>query len=597
MYSSKFSAALTLSLSLISACCFAKPEYGVAMHGELKYPADFKHFDYVNPQAPKGGKLKRAVRSNNFDSFNPFIVKGVPAAGTGILYQSLTEHASDEAFSEYGLIAEKIDIADDRSTVTFHINPKAKFSDGIAITSKDVKYSFDMLTTNDKSAPFYSAYYADVREVVIDSPTQITFNFKDDKNKELPLIIGQMPILAEHYWAKADFGSATLDIPIGNGPYKIKSYDAGRSVTYVRDENYWAKDLPVNIGRHNFEEITYEYYSDNTVALEAFKAGEYDYRMETSARNWANAYEGKLFDSGELVKKEVAHQRPSGMQAFIMNTRRAIFGDDRVRQAMALAFDFEWTNKNLFNSQYTRTQSFFENSELASSGLPSGEELSLLKPYKTSLPESVFLESYRAPSTDKPSSLRANLRKASKLLSEAGWEVKDKKRSRNGQTLNFEFLIFQKDFERVIQPYLKNLKKLGVDVKIIVVDSTQYVNRLREFNFDMIASGFGQSDSPGNEQREYWHSSRADQPGSRNYAGINSPAIDALVEAVITAPDRAALIQRTRALDRALLSGHYVIPNWYNPVDRIAFRNSLAHPKKTPKSGVQIDTWWAAPKQ
>lgn len=591
--------ALRLSLSFVLSLFFtfqaiASPTHGIAMHGDLKYGPDFRHFDYVNPDAPKGGTLRLSVRSNSFDSFNPFIVKGVSAAGVSELYQSLTVHSEDEAFSEYGLIAEKILLPEDRSWVSFELNPLARFSDGEQITAEDVKYSFEMLTTHKRAQPFYAAYYGDVKEVNVESPLKVTFKFKDNKNKELPLILGQMPILAKHYWEESGFGSASLDLPVGNGAYVVSKVDPGRSITYKRNPDYWAKDLPVAKGKYNFDEIVYEYYSDNTVALEAFKAGEYDFRTESTARNWATQYEGKLFETGALVKEEVKHERPSGMQAFVLNSRRPTLSNRTVRHALSYAFDFEWTNQNLFHSQYQRTSSFFNNSELASSGLPEGEELELLIKYKDQLPSEVFEQEFSVPSTSKPSSLRKNLRTAMKLLDEAGFPIKDGKRvDGNGKPLELEFLMFQKDFERVIQPLIKNLERLGIKSRISVVDTTQYINRLREFDFDVIVSGIPQSNSPGNEQREFWHSSKVDQPGSRNYAGINNAVVDELIELVISAPTREELIHRTRALDRVLLWGHYVIPNWFNPIDRVAYRNTLAHPEVTPKSGVFIDAWWS----
>jgi microcin C transport system substrate-binding protein len=578
----------------LATTAFATTKHGIAMHGSLKYGSDFEHFEYANKDAPKGGTLKLGVVGDNFDSFNPYIIKGVSAAGVQYLYESLTRHALDEAFSEYGLIAESIETPDDRSSVTFTLNPRAKFSDGSPITADDVKFSFETLTSHEKAQPFYAAYYGDVKNVEVRSPTVIHFEFSTNQNKELPLIIGQLPIFSKKYWSENDFGKASLDIPVGNGPYVIDSFDPGRSVTLKKNPNYWAKDLAVNKGMYNFEKIVYEYYKDNTVALEAFKAGEFDFRVERTARNWANAYVGPKFDSGELIKEEVKHERPAGLQAFVINTRRDIFKDSRVREALSYAFDFEWTNQNLFNSQYSRSNSYFENSELASSGLPSAEEIEILKPYREKLPDSVFTKEYRAPSTEKPASLRKNLRAAIKLLKQAGWKVKDGKltHSQTGQVFEFEFLLFQKDFERVVQPFIKNLEKLGIKAGIRVVDTTQYINRRRSFDFDIMVGGFGQSNSPGNEQREYWHSSKANIEGSRNLAGIQDSVIDELIELVISAPDRDSLIYRTRALDRALLNGHYVIPNWYNPVERISYSNKLSRPDISPKSGVSIDTWW-----
>lgn len=573
----------------------AEAVHGLAMHGELKYPSDYTHFDYTNPQAPKGGTLRLGVVGDNFDSFNPYIIKGVPAAGVNYLYQSLTEHSLDEAFSEYGLIAEKIAMPEDRSSVTFYLNPLARFSDGQPILAEDVEFSFNTLTRHEQASPFYSAYYADVETIKIHDKHTIQFIFKTNQNKELPLILGQLPIFSKQYWTANDFGKTSLDTNIvSNGPYIIEKVDPGRTIVLKRHEQYWAKDLPVNRGRYNFERIVFEYYKDNTVALEAFKAGEYDFRLERTARNWANAYEGKKFTSGELIKEEIAHQQPAGMQAFVFNTRRELFQDSRVREALSYAFDFEWANENLFNGQYARSQSFFENSELAARGLPSEAELRLLEPFKGQIPDRVFDTAFTAPSTAAPHSIRKNLRTASQLLKDAGWVIEKNRlvHAKSKKPFTFEFLLYQKDFERVVQPFIKNLEKLGIEVVIRVVDTTQYINRRRDFDFDVMVGGFGQSNSPGNEQREYWHSSKANVPGSRNLAGISSPVIDQLIELIISAPDRDALITRTRALDRVLLAGHYVIPNWFNPVERIAYSSKLAHPEVTPKSGVSIDTWW-----
>jgi len=577
-----------------SANLFATPQHGIAMHGQLKYSPGFSHFDYTDPNALKGGTLRLGIVGDNFDSFNPYIIKGNSAAGLGYLYQHLTEGAEDEAFSEYGLIAESVVVPEDRSSVTFNINPKAKFDDGSDITADDVEFSFTALTTHEKAQPFFNAYYADVASVNIINKHTIQFIFSTNENKELPLILGQMPVFSKSYWTKNDFGRASLTSPLGNGPYKIKDFQPGRSITYIRNQNYWAKDLPINQGRYNFDEIVFEYYKDNTVALEAFKAGEYDYRVERTARNWANSYVGKKFDSGELIKEEVKHQMPAGMQAFIINTRREIFKDPKVREALAYAFDFEWTNKNLFNGQYARNQSYFENSELASSGLPSPEELKILEPFKSKLPSSVFENAYSVPNTDAPNSLRKNLRTAIKMLKSAGWSVKNNQltHTETGKVFEFEFLIASKDFERIVLPFIKNLQKLGIKASIRVVDTSQYINRRRAFDFDVMVSSIGQSNSPGNEQREYWHSSKANTPGSRNLSGIQNPVIDQIIDLVVAAPDRESLINRTRVLDRVLLSGHYVIPNWFNPIQRIAYTKRLTKPSVSPKSGVSIDTWW-----
>ncbi|WP_288353435.1 extracellular solute-binding protein [uncultured Marinobacter sp.] len=573
----------------------AEPEarHGIAMHGDTQYAEGFPHFDYVNPGAPKGGVLRMAVVANGFDTFNPFVIRGVAAAGINTyLYDTLMEPSADEPFSAYGLIAESIETPEDRSYVTFHLRDEARFQDGEPITAKDVKFSFDVLTT--EGHPFYRNYYADVSEVIIEDDQTIRFEFGDTNNRELPLILGQLPVLPSHYWKDREFGDNGLTPPVGSGPYRIGDFEAGRSITFKRVEDYWARNIGVRKGRFNFDEIHYDYYKDDTVALESFRAGNFDFRVESSAKNWATAYTGTQFDSGKVKTEAVEHGRPAGMQAFAMNTRRQVFSDPGVREALAYAFDFEWANKNLFFGQYTRTSSYFENSELASSGLPEGRELEILEPYRDQLPDDVFNEAYQPPSTAGKGGLRDNLRKALTLLREAGYEVRDGTmvNRETGAPLAFEILLFQKTFERVVLPFKNNLERLGIDVSVRLVDTNQYIQRLREFDYDMTVQGIGQSDSPGNEQREYWHSSNVDVKGSRNYMGVNSPVVDELVNLVIQAPTREELVQRTRALDRVLLHGHYVVPNWYLPKDRIAYWSFLQRPETVPKNGVDVNNWW-----
>ncbi len=571
----------------------ATPQHAVAMHGEAKYKPGFTHFDYVNPDAPKGGTVRRAVVSNSYDSFNPFVLKGVPAVGVGqYLYDTLTKRSNDEAFSQYGLIAEKIEMPEDRSWVVFHINPKARFQDGHPILPEDVIFTFNSLITH--GAPMYKAYYADVTEVKQTGEYQVRFNFKNKENRELPLILGELPVLPKHYWGNHDFSKSGLDKPLGSGPYKIDSFDTGRSITFKRIENYWAQDLPVNKGQNNFNKIVFEYYGDNTIALEAFKAGEYDFRRENTAKDWATAYKGSKFDNGTIIKEEVKHQRPVGMQGFVFNTRRDNFKDPKVREALAYAFDFEWTNKQLFFGQYKRTSSYFDNSELSSSGLPSKAELELLNQFKGQIPDRIFTEAFKMPTTNGSGKLRKNLRTALKLLKEAGWSIKNKElvNDLTGKPLTFEILLAQKNFERIIHPFTKNLEKLGIKAEIRLVDSTQYIDRIRKYNFDMFISTIAQSNSPGNEQRYYWLTSSGKTPGNRNYAGVSDPVVDQLVDMIIEAPDRESLITRTHVLDRILLRGYYVIPQWHLPKDRIAYWKKLGHPAVFPDSGVDLSTWW-----
>ncbi|MFL1465611.1 extracellular solute-binding protein [Marinobacter sp. HN1S83] len=591
----------SLALALLAAplpaqAADADTGHAIAMHGAPKYSEGFSHFDYVNPDAPKGGTLRMAVVANGYDSFNPFVIRGVAAAGvSSYLYDTLLESSDDEPFSAYGLIAESLETPEDRSYVIFNLREEARFQDGEPITAEDVRFSFETLTT--EGHPFYRNYYADVTEVTVEDEHRVRFDFGDTNNRELPLILGQMPILPAHYWDGREFGRNGLKPPVGSGPYRIGSFEAGRSITYKRVDDYWARDIGSRKGRFNFNEIRYDYYSDDTVALEAFKAGSFDFRIESSAKNWATSYNGDKFDNNTIVTEAIEHQRPAGMQAFVLNTRKSMFSDPRVREALSYGFDFEWANKNLFYGQYTRTESFFENSELASTGLPEGRELEILEQYRDQLPEDVFTEDYQPPVIEGKNGLRQNLRKALQLLKEAGYDIRDGKmvNTDNGQPLAFEVLLHQKNFERIVLPFKDNLARLGIDVSVRLVDTNQYVQRVRQFDYDVITQVLPQSDSPGNEQREYWHSSNVDVNGSRNYMGVNDPVVDQLVSKVIQAPDREELVHRVRALDRVLLHGHYVIPQWYLPRDRIAYWGYLERPDMTPKNGIDIDNWWIQP--
>lgn len=570
--------------------------HGLAMYQELKYPVDFTHFDYVNPDAPKGGNV-RLSDTGTFDTLNPFILKGLAANGLSMsFYETLTRSADDEPFSEYGLIAETIEVPEDRSWVAYSLRDTARFHDGSPITVADVIFSFNLLKT--KGHPFYRSYYENVVSAEITNPHTVKFTFTTHENRELPLIMGQLPILSQAYWQDRDFDKTTLDIPISSGPYKIAAVDPGRSITYQRDPNYWGKDLPVNKGMFNFDQIRVDYYRDDTIELQAFKAGEYDFRLESSAKNWATAYDFPALSEGKVIKEEIAHSIPTGMQGFIFNTRREIFASPKVRQAIAYLFDFEWANKNLFNGAYTRTTSYFSNSDLAASGLPSEAELALLEPLRDMLPPEVFTEVYAPPTTDGSGNIRNNLRPAIRLLREAGWQLKNGKLvNEAGQPLQFEILLVSPLFERITLPFKQNLARAGIDVSVRTVDATQYQNRVDQFDFDMIVHVFGQSLSPGNEQRNYWHSDNASVAGSQNLAGIQSPAIDKLVDLLISAPDRENLLIRAHALDRALLWGHYVLPHWHLRSFRVAYWKPLQHPAKTPPYSLSFNSWWSAPAQ
>jgi microcin C transport system substrate-binding protein len=564
--------------------------HALAMNGQPRYSADFTHFDYVSPDAPKGGTVRLAA-TGTFDSFNPYIVKGNSADGLGLLFDTLTEQSLDEPFTEYGLLADRIALAKDRSSMTFHLRNEARFHDGSPVTASDVAFTFKILV--EQGNPHYAQYYADVERVdVVDAQT-VTFVFKPNSSQELPLILGQLPVLSEASWQGRDFSASNLDVPLGSGPYRIGEFKAGQRLTFARDPDYWGRDLPVNRGRHNFDTIIYDYYRDLTVTLEAFKAGEYDFRQEYNSKQWATGYTGPAVNAGLIRTENIPHKLSQGMQAFVFNTRRAIFVDPLVRQALNFAFDFEWSNKNLFYGQYARSTSFFSNSDMASSGLPSQEERALLEPL--GLPEDVYTKEISLPVTDGSGNIRENLRTAADLLRQAGWSVEGGKLVKDGRPFIFEMLLVQPDFERVVLPFQRNLARLGITMSVRMVDTSQYLERLRGFDFDMIVSSFPQSLSPGNEQRSFWHSASADMPGSRNYCGIKNPAIDTLVDLVIAAPDRDALILRCKALDRALLWGWYVIPHWHSTSWRVAFWDKFGRPEKLADYGLDFQSWWIDP--
>ncbi len=588
-----FAAALAFLPSPPVAAADAKtaPAHGLAMHGDLKYPPDFKHFDYYDPNAPKGGTVKQAA-IGTFDSLNAFIVKGNAAAGLGNIYDTLTVDSADEAFSQYGLLAESIETPPDRSWVAFTLRPEARWHDGMPVTVADVIYTFELLLK--KGAPFFRFYYHSVADVVQTGPRTVRFNFKPGENRELPLILGQLTVLPKHYWEKREFDKTTLEPPLGSGPYKIDKVEPGRLISYARVPDYWGKDLPVKKGSENFGVIQFDYYRDETVALEAFKAGSYDVRGENSSKNWATAYDIPAVKQGLIKKEEIHHNRSAGMQGFIYNIRRDVFKDRKVREALAYAFDFEWSNKNLFYGQYTRTRSYFDNSELAATGLPGPEELKYLEPLKGKIPDEVFTKEYNPPKTDGTGNIRDNLRTASRLLTEAGWPVKGQERvnAKTGKPLTFEVLLVSPLFERIVLPFAKNLERLGIKIRVRTVDSAQYRRRLDTHDYDMIVSSFGQSLSPGNEQRDFWGSASADSEGGRNFIGIKDPAIDALIDKLIAAPDRRSLVAATRALDRVLQWGFYLIPHYHAPYDRIAYWDMFGRPKVTPIRGNQFDAWW-----
>ncbi|MBE0616371.1 MAG: ABC transporter substrate-binding protein, partial [Proteobacteria bacterium] len=549
---------------------------------------------YVNPDAPKGGDV-RLNAIGTFDNLNGLILKGYAAAGALSIYDTLLANSDDEAFSEYGLLAETIEVPDDRSWVAFTLRPEARWHDGKPVTPEDVVFTLGILKA--KGHPFYRAYYASVEKAEKVGDRKVRFTFAGGENRELPLIIGQMPVLPQHYWEGREFDRTTLEPPLSSGPYRVETVDPGRSITYARVADYWGQNLPVNRGRYNFGRIRYDYYRDATVALEAFKAGEYDFRQETSSKDWATGYEIPAVKEGLIVKVEIPNERPTGMQGFVYNLRRPLFQDRRVREALAYAFDFEWSNQNLFYGQYTRTESYFSNTELASSGLPGPEELRILEPLRGQIPEEVFTREYHAPTNRDPGQIRKNLRRALELLGQAGWTVKGGKlvNETTGEPFAFEILLDQPIWERIALPFAKNLERLGIEARVRTVDAAEYQKRVEEFDYDMIVDVFGQSLSPGNEQRDFWGSRAAGEPGSRNTIGIKDPAIDKLIDLVIAAPDRQSLIYRTRALDRVLLWGFYVIPHWHIRAFRVAYWDKFGRPEKTPPYALGFEDWWVDP--
>ncbi len=567
--------------------------HAIAMHGEPKYDQNFLSFEYVNSNAFKGGSIVRSA-IGTYDSFNPFILKGTSAAGIFGLYETLTTGSSDEAFTEYGLLAESIEWPDDRSWVSFIIRKEAKWHDGMDITSDDVVWTFNTLM--EKGHPFYKYYYGDVVEVIKETEKKVRFNFKSNTNKELVLIVGQLPVLPKHYWENKNFEETTLEIPLGSGPYKIKSFDSGRSITYELNKDYWGfkNNTATKVGVDNYATIRYDYYKDRGIEREAFKAGEIDFFSENSSKEWATSYDISAVEKNYIIKELIQHQNPQGMQGFAFNIRKNKFSDRRVRKALSYAFDFEWSNKNLFFNAYKRTDSFFENSELASSNLPSDEELAYLNPYYDVLPNEVFNKIYKNPVTDGSGYMRLQLQEASKLLKDAGWELIDGKliNSSSNEYFKFEILLRSPAFERIVFPFKDNLEKLGIEVDVRTIDTAQYQKRIETFDFDMVVQNFSQSLSPGNEQRNFWGSNAADTNGSRNIIGIKNYAVDGLIESLINAEDREELITITKALDRVLLWNYYVIPQWHISSYRVLYWNFFNQPKIKPKYSLGFDTWW-----
>ncbi len=593
-------------LALVIACCAVlgpaaqaqeggKKVHALSLLDAPKYGPDFKHLDYVNPDAPKGGSVTYGALGT-FDSFNPFIVKGTAAALPG-LFETLTTRTEDDDPSGYGLIAESMEVAPDKSWIIFNLRPEARWHDGKPITADDVVFSFNMLKEFD---PQLHSYYANVVKGEALEEHRVKFTFESGGNRELPVIMGELTVLPKHWWEGRKFDDVLLEPPLGSGPYKLGKYEMGRSLTMERVPDYWGKDVPVRIGTNNFDKVTYTYYRDPEVAFEAFKSGRIDLRSENSAKRWATQYEFPAVKAGRVKKEVIPHDQPVGMQGFIFNTRRDFFSDRRVREAIGYAFDFEWSNKALFFGQYSRTRSYYQNSEMAATGLPSPEELELLNPLKGQIPDEVFTTEYNPPTTDGSGNNRDNLAKAAQLLEEAGWKVENGKRVKDGRPFTFEILLDDQAFERIVQPFIQNLQRVGITASMRTLqDASQYEQRTDEFDFDMVVGGWGETLSPGNEQREFWGSAAADDKGSQNLAGIKDPAIDKLVDALIHTPSRKDLIIRCRALDRVLQWNYFVVPNFHLAAYRIAYWDKFSLPPKRPDPLFSPGTsgWWIDPQK
>ena len=604
-----FRAALLALLAFVSfSGAHAEPEkhHALSLIRPPKYPAEFKHFDYVNPDAPKGGTVKLQSGAT-YDNLNYAVFRGNLAPGIGaFVYEPLMLRSDEESSTQYCLLCEWVSYPADIGSVTFKLREGAKWHDGQPVTPADVIFSMEALKAKDPSSglpyhPAYAQYYHNVSKAAQTGEREVTFTFDAKGNRELPFIVGELLVLPKHYWTgkdangkPRDITKTTLEPPLGSGPYKVKAVRPSDWIAFERVPDYWGKDLPVRRGQNNFDIIEFQYYGDRSVSMEAFKSNQYDYKQETSAKAWATAYDFPALNEGRVVKREVVLDRPKPMQGFAFNLRKSKFQDVRVRRAFNLAYDFEWANQNLFFGQYTRTSSYFQGQELAAKGLPSPAELSLLEPLRDKLPPEVFTQEYKNPANTAPTDFRTHLREAAQLLKEAGYTVVDNKLQNSaGEQLSVEFLIDEEVFQRVILPFVENLRRLGIDARVRQVDSTEMKRREDNFDFDIVVGMFGQSESPGNEQRDFWGSAAADTPGSRNIIGIKNPAVDALVDKIIFAPNRDALVTACQALDRVLLWNAYLVPQWHSPAERLAYWNKFGTPNPLPKIAIGFpDVWW-----
>ncbi|HEY8248255.1 MAG TPA: extracellular solute-binding protein [Hyphomicrobium sp.] len=591
----KVIAAVTFALLSLTPRAVAEPAHGIALFGAPKQPPGFTHFSYVNPDAPKGGRLVLGA-FGSFDSLNPLIIKGVAANGIrDFTIESLMARGLDEPFTLYGLVAETVEVPEDRSSITFHLNPKAHFSDGKPITADDVLFSLELL--KEKGRPNHRTYFAKVAKAERVSERSVRFTFDAAGDREIPLILGLMPVLPKHAINPSTYESTTLELPVGSGPYRVGKIDAGRSITFVRDENYWGRDLPVNRGRFNFDEIRFDYFREGSVMFDAFKSGQIDLWPEEDPRRWANGYDFPAMRDGRAVKREFDIGLPSGMTALVFNTRRQVFADPRVREALIYLFDFEWINRTLYAGLYSRTQSYFERSILASSGRPAdARERQILAPFPHAVKPPVMEGTYRFPSTDGSGRSRENQEKAFRLLQEAGYELKGGRlvEAKSGRQLEFEILGASTSQEGLLLSFARDVERLGIKVKLRVVDGAQYQQRLTDYDYDMIQNTWSSSLSPGNEQLFRWSAASAKTPGTYNFAGVENSAADAMIQAMLGAKSEADFNSAVRALDRVLLSGDYVIPLFFIPKQWVAYWTRLQHPETTPLFGYNVDSWWSA---
>jgi microcin C transport system substrate-binding protein len=596
------------------ACLGARAEDGpvsltnsIAALGKPALPPDFPYFPYVDPHAPKGGEV-RLASGGTFDNFNPFILRGTAPLGmvgswvilpggsgsgssVGHVWESLLISSADEGDAAYGHLAQTIELPQSRLWVAFDINPAAKFSDGTPVTAEDVAWTYNTLMTQGR--PALRIQFADVKDVEVTGERRVVFHFKSNENRELPLLVGGLPVLPKHFFAGRDFSRPLTDPPIGSGPYRIASFDMGREMVFQRNRDWWARDLPTGRGTNNFDTVRVDYYRDLTVALEAFKAGQVDVRSENTAQRWATAYDFPAVQRGLVIKRDFRHHLPTGLQGWAMNTRRAVFASPLVRHAIGLAYDFEWANRNLFYGDYVRSKSYFENSNLASSGIPAGDELKLLEPFRNELPPELFTQPFSLPVTDGSGNNREQLLEALKLMAQAGWQVKDRKLvDASGRQMSFTILLDDPSYERVALPYADDIRRLGIDVRVRTVDPAQYQHLTDDFDYDMLLYIYPEGEVPGNELRDYFSCASAGTQGSTNAPGACDPAVDALIEKVVTAQDRPTLLSAAHALDRVLLWRWYMVPNYANQKFHLAWWNRFGSPDKPIREGFNFDTWW-----